>query len=87
MLWLLLWSLINSNAIPIYDTTQVSVEKLDSIERLSTRLKILSETLHDQLNVNDEETIAMLEVESSMMELHDLVMQLEEQISTLPLPP
>ena len=84
MLWL--WSLINSNgdALPIYETAQVSIEKFNSIERLSTRLKILSGTLYGLLNVNDEETIAMLEIESSMMELQDLVMQLEEQISTLP---
>ena len=84
MLWLLLWSLLDSQALPVHETPQISVEALDSIERLSTRLKIISGTLSGLLNVNDEETIAMLEIESSMMELQDLVMQLEEQISTLP---
>ena len=84
MLWLLLWSLLDSQALPVHETPQISVEALDSIERLSTRLKIISGTLSGLLNVNDEETIAMLEIESSMMELQNLVMQLEEQISTLP---
>jgi hypothetical protein len=82
MLWLLLWSL-DSDAISTYDTAPISVEQMDSIERLSTRLKILSGTVYNQLNVHGEETIAMLELESSMMELQNLVMQLEEQISTL----
>ena len=84
MLWLLLWSLLDINALPVRETPQIPAEKLDSIEGLSTRLKVLSETLSGLLNVKDEETIAMLELESSMIELRNLVMQLEEQISTLP---
>ena len=84
MFWFLLWSLLEINALPVQETTQIPVKKLDSIERLSTRLKVLSKTLSGLLNVKDEETIAMLEIESSMMELQNLVMQLEEQISTLP---
>ena len=83
MLWLLLWSILDSDAVSTYDTAPISVRQMDSIERLSTRLKILSGTVHNQLNVHGEETIAMLELESSMMELQNLVMQLEEQISTL----
>ena len=84
MFWILLWSLQNINALPAAESPQIPVEKLDSIEGLSTRLKVLSETLSGLLNVKDEETIAMLELESSMIELRNLVMQLEEQISTLP---
>jgi hypothetical protein len=84
MFWILLWSLQDINALPVHETPQVPVEKLDSIELLSTRLKVLSKTLSGLLKVKDEETIAMLEIESSMMELQNLVMQLEEQISTLP---
>jgi len=84
MLWLLLWSLLDINALPVRETPHIPVAKLDAIERLSTRLKVLSKTLSGLLNVKDEETIAMLELESSMIELRNLVMQLEEQISTLP---
>ena len=59
---------------------------LDQMEHLSTRLKLLSQHLTEQINTSTEESLPMLELESSMIEVENLVQQLENQISNLPPP-
>ena len=65
---------------------QESPSKLDEMEHLSTDLKLLSKGLQSQFEVSAQEGIPMLEIESSMTEMENLVMQLENHLSSLPLP-
>ena len=57
---------------------------LDRMEHLSTDIKLLSKDLQSLFEVSTKESIPMLEIESSMTEMENLVMQLENHISTLP---
>lgn len=59
---------------------------LDQIEHLSTDIKLLSNDLQSQFKISAKEGIPMLEIESSMTEMENLVMQLENHLSTLPPP-
>lgn len=60
---------------------------LDQMEILSTDIKQLSMRLTKQFDTSTEESLPMLELESSMIEIELLVMQLENHISSLPPPP
>ena len=59
---------------------------LDHMERLSTGIKERSASLNMLFDTPTQESIPMLEIESSMMEMENLVMQLETHLSTLPPP-
>ncbi len=65
---------------------QESPSILDRMEHLSTDIKLLSQDLQSQFEVSTKEGIPMLEIESSMTEMENLVMQLENHLSTLPPP-
>ena len=60
--------------------------RLDQMEHLSTDIKLLSKDLQSQFKISAKEGIPMLEIESSMTEMENLVMQLENHLSTLPPP-
>ena len=59
---------------------------LDQMEHLSTDIKQLSMQLTEQFDTSTEESLPMLDLESSMIEMENLVMQLESHISSLPPP-
>ena len=59
---------------------------LDQMEILSTGIKQLSMQLTKQFDTSTEESLPMLELESSMIEMENMVMQLENHISSLPTP-
>ena len=59
---------------------------LDQMEILSTDIKLLSMRLTKQFDTYSEESLPMLELESSMIEMENLVMQLENHLSSLPPP-
>ncbi len=65
---------------------QESPSILDRMEHLSTDIKLLSQDLQSQFEVSTKEGLPMLEIESSMTEMENLVMQLENHLSTLPPP-
>ena len=73
----MLWLIFFGNA-------QESSSTLDQMEYVSTDIKERSARLRRLFTIPTEESIPMLEIESSMMEMENLVMQLENHISTLP---
>jgi hypothetical protein len=72
--------------VSLFGHAQVSSVNLDQMERLSTNIKDLSTSLESMFDESTKESIPMLEIESSMMEMENLVMQLETHLSTLPPP-
>ena len=65
---------------------QESASNLDHMEHLSTDIKQLASSLETLFDTSAKESIPMLKIESSMMEMENLVMQLENDLSTLPPP-
>ncbi len=88
ILWcVLLWGALETQARG-EPTLVVDESRLQRVESLSTSLKSKYSQLSRFVNPSENEALPMLKIESSMMELENLVMQLEEQISTLsPSPP
>ena len=72
--------------ISLFAYAQSLPSTLDQMEILSTDIKQLSMHLTKQFHATTEESIPMLELESSMIEMEILVMQLENHISSLPPP-
>ena len=68
----------------LFGHAQNSPSDLDHMERLSTDIKERSARLKGLFDTPTQESIPMLEIESSMMEMENLVMQLENHLSTLP---
>ena len=54
------------------------------MERNSTELRLLTKDLSDHLSVNPTESIRMLEIESIMLEMENVVKTLNTHHSTLP---
>ena len=73
--------------ISLFGHAQSLPSTLDQMEHLSTDIKQLSVRLTKQFESHTEESLPMLEIESSMIEIENLVMQLEHHISSLPPPP
>ena len=61
-------------------------ESLDTLERSSTQLKTSVQELSTLLEVDDTESIPMLQIESSMIEIRLLLQQIQLQHSSLPSP-
>lgn len=61
-----------------------SDDTLDIMERNSTELRLLTKDLSDHLSVNPTESIRMLEIESIMLEMENVVKTLNTHHSTLP---
>ena len=61
-------------------------QSLNTLERSSTLLKTSVQDISDLLDVKDDESIPMLRIESSMIEIRLLLQQLQLQHSSLPLP-
>jgi hypothetical protein len=79
MLFALVWFSLFGHAQSLPST-------LDQMEILSTDIKHLSMRLTKGFDTSTEESLPMLELESSMIEMENLVMQLENHISSLPPP-
>ena len=89
MVWsVLFWSALwrTAQGEPTLAFLAFDEKKLRQVESLSTSLKSQYSLLSGCLNPSKGEPLPMLKIESSMMELENLVMQLEEQISTLTSP-
>ena len=72
--------------ISLFGHAQNLPSTLDQMEHLSTDIKQLSMQLRTTFGSSTEESLPMLELESSMIKMENLVMQLENYISSLPPP-
>ena len=75
--------LIGLMLLSILGRAQESSSMLDRMEHISTDIKLLSRNLQNQFEVSAQEGIPMLDIESSMTEMENLVMQLENHLSSL----
>lgn len=79
-------TLIGVLLLSLFVRAEIADNTLDQIEHLSTDIKHRSASLRIQFDTSTKESIPMLDIESSMMEMENLVMQLESHISNLPPP-
>ena len=79
-------TLIGVLLLSLFVRAEITDNTLDQMEHLSTDIKHRAASLRFQFDVSTKESIPMLDIESSMMEMENLVMQLESHISNLPPP-
>ena len=79
-------TLIGVLLLSLFLCAEVPDHTLDQMEHLSTDIKQRAASLSVQFDASTKESIPMLNIESSMMEMENLVMQLESHISNLPPP-
>ena len=79
-------TLIGVLLLSLFVRAEIADNTLDQMEHLSTDIKHRAAGLRIQFDASTKESIPMLDIESSMMEMENLVMQLESHISNLPPP-